>query len=140
MKKYQNSFLFFYLHLLWLWELWHHQRILKNQPSYFQNGWFSSEVSKLTSVFYLWNDAFSGMEQIDFHKYCPVFTCTQIWCHNLITNFWPRTLFFRCGILLAKLFWPIFFSTYQEIWGWRLGIYKNFEQVSQTVKSQNNFW
>ena len=30
------------------------------------------QVSKLTSAFYPWNDAFSSMEKIDFHKYIPV--------------------------------------------------------------------
>ena len=42
----------FYLHLIWLCGSWFHQRILKKLPSWKYNSWFSSEVSKLTSV---WN-------------------------------------------------------------------------------------
>ena len=63
LKKFQTSFLFFRLHLLWLWKSWHHQRILKKLPFWKYDGWFSSEVSKFTSVFYLWNDAFSCMKR-----------------------------------------------------------------------------
>ena len=53
----------FYLDFTWLYGSWHHQRILKKYPFWKHDSSFSSEVSKLTSVFYPWNDAFSGMKK-----------------------------------------------------------------------------
>ena len=56
-KKFRNDF-FFYLHFIWLYSLWNHQTYWK------YDSWFSSELSKLTLVFYHWNDAFSGMKKL----------------------------------------------------------------------------
>ena len=42
--------LFFYLHFTWLYDSWHFQRIWKKYPFWKYDSWFSSEMSKLTSV------------------------------------------------------------------------------------------
>jgi hypothetical protein len=62
-EKISEIILFFYLHFPWLYEPWQQQRILKKYPFWKHDSWFSSEVSKLTSVFYPWNDAFSGIQK-----------------------------------------------------------------------------
>ena len=67
-----ENILFLYLHFTWLYGSWNHQRILKKHPFWKYDGWFSSEVSKPTSVKYPWNHTFSGMTKIDFHQYCPI--------------------------------------------------------------------
>ena len=50
MMKSSESISFFYLHFTWLFGSWNHQRTLKKQPFWKYYSWFSSEVSKLTSV------------------------------------------------------------------------------------------
>ena len=45
----------FYLHFTWLCGSRYHQRFLKKYPFWKYNSWFSSEVSKLTSVWYKLN-------------------------------------------------------------------------------------
>ena len=62
-KSSEIIFIFFTWIYTWLYGSWHHQRILKKYPFWKHASWFSSEVSKLTSVFYPWNDAFSGMKK-----------------------------------------------------------------------------
>ena len=57
-KSSEMIFFFFYLHFIWLYSLWNHQTYWK------YDSWFSSELSKLTLVFYHWNDAFSGMKKL----------------------------------------------------------------------------
>ena len=75
-KTLENT-LFFSLHFTWS---WNHQRVLEKWPFCKYDSWFSSLVSKLTSVFYPWNNAFSGMEKIYFHKYCPVIVIVLTKC------------------------------------------------------------
>ena len=50
MVKSWEIILSFYLHFTWLYGSWNHQRILKKHPFWKYDSWFSSEVSKLTSV------------------------------------------------------------------------------------------
>ena len=61
-QKISEITLFFYLHFPWLYGPWQQQRILKKYPFWKHDSWFSTEVSKLTSVFYARNDAFSGVK------------------------------------------------------------------------------
>ena len=56
-EKFRNHFNFFTWISTWLYGSWHHQTILKKYPFWKHDSWFSSEVTKLTSVFYLKNDA-----------------------------------------------------------------------------------
>ena len=60
------------------------------------DSWFSSEVSKYTSVFYPWNDSFSGMENIEFPKHCHLILIVLT----------------KCGLYcLHMVFWSFFFGT-----------------------------
>ena len=81
--KTSENTLFFSLHFTWLYDSWNHQRVLEKWPFCKYDSWFSSLVSKLTSVFYPWNNAFSGMEKIDFHKYFPVIVIDLTKCSLL---------------------------------------------------------
>ena len=45
-----ENVLFLYLHLIWLYGSWNHQRTLKKHPFWKYDRWFSSEVSKVASV------------------------------------------------------------------------------------------
>ena len=56
--------LFFHLHFTWLNGSWYQQRILKKLSFWKYESWFSSEVSKLTSAIYPWNNTFSGMKKM----------------------------------------------------------------------------
>jgi hypothetical protein len=71
---------FFYLHFTWLCGSWNDQKLLKKLPFWRNDSWFSSEVSKSTSVKYPWNDAFSGMTKIDFDPYCPIIVIVLTKC------------------------------------------------------------
>ena len=53
--------LFLYLHFTWLYGSWNHQRILKKHPFWKYDSWFSSDVSKPTSVKYPWNQAWQKL-------------------------------------------------------------------------------
>lgn len=66
-KKWELT-LSFYLHFPWLYGPWKQQRVLKKYPFWKHDSWFSSEVSKLTSVFYPRNDAFSDMKKSYFKQ------------------------------------------------------------------------
>ena len=61
-KKFRIFFIF-YLHFTWLYGI----RLTKDffkLPFWKYDSYFSSEVSKLPSVFCYWNDAFSGIKKI----------------------------------------------------------------------------
>ena len=62
----------FHMHFSWLCGSWNNHRLLKKLSFWRNYSRFSSEVSKLTSVKYPWNDAFSSMTKIDFYPYCPI--------------------------------------------------------------------
>ena len=70
--KSSKLILFFYLHFTWISGSWHHQRILKKWPFWKNDSWFSSKESKLTSVKYPWNYAFSCMENYIFIIIAPL--------------------------------------------------------------------
>ena len=63
MVKHSERIQFFYLLIPLLCGSWEHQRILSNKPFWKYDSWFSFEVTKLTSVFYPWNDSFLGMKK-----------------------------------------------------------------------------
>ena len=48
--KVQNLFLYFHLHVTWLYGSWYHQKNLEKKAFWKYDSWFSSEVSKITSV------------------------------------------------------------------------------------------
>jgi hypothetical protein len=70
--KCSKLILFFYLHFAWLCGSWQHQRIFKKWPFWKNHSWFSSKESKLTSVKYPWNYAFSCMENSIFNIIAPL--------------------------------------------------------------------
>ena len=59
--------LFFYLHFTWLCASWKLQRIFEKQSFLKHESWFPSEVSRITSANYPWNDAFSGITKFDYY-------------------------------------------------------------------------
>ena len=59
-------------------------------------------MSKLTSVLYPWNDAFSGMKKNDFLKYCPLIvillTKCRLYCLKLIFgSFFGTMTYTKCN-------------------------------------------
>jgi hypothetical protein len=71
LMKSSKTILFFYLYFTWLCVSWKPQRILKKYLFWKYGSWFPSEVSKLTSVKYPWNDAFSSMTFFIFTNIAP---------------------------------------------------------------------
>ena len=82
--------LFFYLYFTWLCVSWKLKRNLKKYLFLKYDSWFPSEVSKLTSVKYPWNDAFSSMTFFIFTNIAPliviVLTKCSLYCIYMI--FW----------------------------------------------------
>ena len=66
--------------------------------------WFSSEVSKLTLVNCLFNDAFSYMKKEDFQQYCPLIVIILTKCifHHVFIIHWGHNIFKR-HILLQRI-------------------------------------
>ena len=76
-KKFQNCFYFFTCILP---DYVAHEIIKEfGKNSHFEN-MTAGSLLKLTSVFHPWNDTFSDMEKIDFHRYCPLIVIVLAKC------------------------------------------------------------
>ena len=87
--KVQIIYFIFYLHFTWLCGSWKPQRILKKYLFWKCESWFPSEVSKLTSVCYPWNDAFSAMKNFFFQPTLCLSSWSNLDFNILSTSKWP---------------------------------------------------
>ena len=108
--KVQKSFSFSYLNFTWFYGSWHHKRILNKYPFWKHGSWFSSEVSKLTSVFYPQNYAFSGIKNKYFNQNMPWLLTKLRFRHtkDLKMTVWSLNQYLRflkdCDVVGKK--WP----------------------------------
>ncbi len=114
----------FYLHFTWLCGSWNHQRLFEKQTFWRNDSWFPLEVSKLTSVKYPWNQAFSGMKKNYFHQYCPILvialTKCRLYCIQMI--FWS---------LFGTITYPTdIFCFHESIFQWQIKL----------ISYRSDFW
>ena len=115
--------LFLYLHFIWLYGSWNHQKILKKDSFWKCDGWFSSEVSKPSSVKYPWNHTFSGTTLI-------------------FTNIAPWYLFLSLNVVSIVFRW--YFGHFFGTLTWTKDIFCLHELIFQwhnkLISHQGQFW